>query len=71
MHLSVSATDTDHAGGTLAAATNIGNLFGRTQLADTVSASGQTDFYKFSLLNGGTSPRPSRDRREHGCRPRR
>lgn len=51
--LSLTVSNTDHGGGTLATATNIGDLFGRTQLADTLSKVDTADIYKFSLLNGG------------------
>jgi hypothetical protein len=52
--LSVSVTNSDRAGGTLATATNIGDLFGRTHLADFVSFSDKLDIYKFTLTDPGT-----------------
>ena len=50
----ISSSNQDHAGNTLATATNIVNLFGRTQLADFVSSTDRLDIYKFTLPDPGT-----------------
>lgn len=50
-----SSSNLDHAGNTLATATNIGNPFlGRTHLADFVSSSDSADIYKFTIATAGT-----------------
>lgn len=51
--MSISSTNTDHAGNTLGTATSLGDLFGQVQLADFVSPLDTDDIYKFTLTHSG------------------
>jgi Bacterial pre-peptidase C-terminal domain len=52
--VSITSSNLDHAGNSLGTATNIGDLFGRTQLADFVSSTDSADVYRFTIPNSGT-----------------